>query len=143
MEQARDISERIVLPLEGESVAISVKVKTTALCYDRVWATSDDFVPREVRVWGGSAAEIGDRGLAADWNIKTNRAPIVAMVGPSKKRLEMMKAATDYGLGVILRTIAHSFSDKYNVPMTPVYDFASDLSRVRKGVRGSEKGSGF
>ena len=134
MEQAREISEPIILPSEGESVAISVKVKTTALCYDRVWATSDNVAPREVRVWGGSAAEIDGRGLAADWNIQTNRAPIVAMTGPANKRLEMMKAATDYGLGSLLRTISRSFCDKHSVPMTPVYNFASDrTSAYREG----------
>lgn len=126
MEQAKEISERIVLPSESESVAISVKVKTTALCYDRVWATSDQVVPKEVRVWGGSTAELDGRGLAADFNIKTNRAPIAAMVGPEDKKLEMMKATTDYGLGLLLRTIARSFSEKHRVPMTPVYDLASD-----------------
>jgi hypothetical protein len=123
---ARGIFERIALPSQGERAAISVKVKTAALCYDRVWATSDDVVPKEVRVWGGSTAELDGRGLAADFNIKTNRAPIAAMVGPEDKKLEMMKAATDYGLGLLLRKIARSFSEKHGVPMTPVYDLASD-----------------
>jgi len=121
-----EISERIILPAEGESSAISVKVKTAALCYDRVWATSDQVVPKGVRVWGGSSAELNGRGLAVDFNIKTNRAPIAAMVGPENKKLEMMKAATDYGLGLLLREIARSFSEKHHIPMTPVYDFASD-----------------
>lgn len=41
-------------------------------------------------MWGGSTVELDGRGLAADFNIKTNRAPIAAMVGPEDKKLEIM-----------------------------------------------------
>ncbi len=119
-------SEEVVVPCQGESAAISLKPKTAALCYDRIWATSDAVVPRAIRCWGGSPAELNGRGLAADWNIQTHRAPIVAMCGPDEKRLQLLKASTDYGLGLILREVAKSFSAKHGIAMVPVYDLSSD-----------------
>lgn len=119
-------TEEILLPRRGESSAITLKVKTAALCYERIWSTSDDVVPKSIRCWGGSPAELDGRGLAADWNIKTKRAPIAAMCGPEEKRLQLLRASTDYGLGLILREIAKSFSTKQNTPMIPIYDLATD-----------------
>jgi len=116
----------ILLPRKGESAAITIKVKTAALCYDRIWSTSNDAVPEAIRCWGGSPAELDGRGLAADWNIKTKRAPIVAMCGPEEKKLMLMKATTDRGLGLILREIARSFSLKHGVIVIPVYDLVTD-----------------
>ena len=119
-------SEGILLPRRGESAAITLKVKTAALCYDRIWSTSNDVVPETIRCWGGSPAELDGRGLAADWNIKTKRAPIVAMCGPEEKKLQLMKASTDRGLGLILREIARSFSAEHGVAVIPVYDLVTD-----------------
>jgi hypothetical protein len=119
-------SEKILLPRKGESAAITLKVKTAALCYERIWSTSNDVVPESIRCWGGSPAELDGRGLAADWNIKTKRAPIVAMCGPEEKKLQLIKASTDRGLGLILREIARSFSAKHGVAVIPIYDLATD-----------------
>lgn len=55
---------KTVLPSAGETAAISLRVKTAALCYDRVWAPSDNVVPDDIRVWGGSDAEVGGEGIA-------------------------------------------------------------------------------
>ncbi len=120
------ISEQVLLPLEGERAAISPKPKTAALCYDRIWSPSDTVVPKVIRCWGGSPAELNGRGLAADWNIKTNRAHIVAMCGPEEKRLQLLRASTDYGFGLVLREIARSFSTEHGIPMVPIYDLSAD-----------------
>ena len=122
----------IVLPSAGETAAISLRVKTAALCYDRVWAVSNNVVPDDIRVWGGSDAELGGEGLAADWNMKTNRAPIAAMHAPDDKRLAMMAAATDQGLGWTFRQIAHSFQLEHGTSMTPIYDLAKDNETAYK-----------
>lgn len=119
-------SEGILLPRRGESAAITLKVKTAALCYDRIWSASNDVVPETIRCWGGSPAELDGRGLAADFNIKTRRAPIAAMCGPEEKKLPLLKASTDHGLGLILREIARSFSAEHRVAVIPVYDLVTD-----------------
>lgn len=130
------ISEQVLLPAEGESAAISLKPKTAALCYDRIWSASDTVVPKAIRCWGGSPAELDGRGLAADWNMKTNRAPIAAMCGPEEKRLQLLRASTDYGLGLVLREIARSFSTEYGTPIVPIYDLSADRkSGYREGER--------
>lgn len=129
-------SEEVVIPCQGESAAISLKPKTAALCYDRIWATSDAVVPRAIRCWGGSPAELNGRGLAADWNIQTKRAPIVAMCGPDEKRLQLLRASTDYGLGLIIREVAKSFSAKYGITMVPIYALSSDReTEFHEGTR--------
>ena len=130
------ISEQVLLPAVGESAAISLKPKTAALCYDRIWSTSDTVVPKAIRCWGGSPAELDGRGLAADWNMKTNRAPIAAMCGPEEKRLQLLRASTDYGLGLVLREIARSFCTEYGTPIVPIYDLSADrISGYREGER--------
>ncbi|MBN1505661.1 MAG: hypothetical protein JW955_02380 [Sedimentisphaerales bacterium] len=130
MGRASEISDRILLPGDDETVAISAKVKTTALCFDRVWGTGDDVVPHAIRVWGGSDAEFDGRGLAVDFGIKTSRAPIAAMIGPDDKKLQMMRAATDEGFGSLLREIACSFAEKHHVTITPVFDRVTDRTRA-------------
>ena len=119
-------SERILLPRRGESAAITHKVKTAALCYDRIWSPSNDVVPETIRCWGGSPAELDKRGLAVDLNIKSKRAPIVAMCGPEEKKLQLLKASTDRGWVLILREIAKSFSAEHGVAVIPVYDLVAD-----------------
>jgi len=119
-------SEGILLPKKGESAAITLKVKTAALCYDRIWSTSNDVVPETIRCWGGSPAELDGRGLAVAFNIKTKRAPIAAMCGPEEKKLQLMKASTDRGFGLMLREVARSFSAEHSVAVIPVYDLVTD-----------------
>jgi len=121
---------KILLPLANETAAIALKPKTAALCYDRVWGTSDDVVPPSIRCWGGSKAELSGTGLAADFNIKTDRAPIVAMVGPEDKKLEMFRAGTDLGLASTFRKISISFSSRHGVPLIPIYDFIKQRNKM-------------
>jgi hypothetical protein len=121
---------KIMLPSEHETAAIALKPKTAALCYDRVWGTSDDIVPSSIRCWGGTQVELNGTGLAADWNIKTKRSPIVAMVGPSKKKLEMLRASTDLGLASAFRKISISFSGVYGLPLIPIYDFVKQRNQM-------------
>ena len=122
---------KILLPIANETAAITLKPKTAALCYERVWGTSDDVVPPSIRCWGGSKAELSGTGLAADFNIKTGRAPIVAMVGPEDKKLEMFHAGTDLGLASAFRKISISFS-KHGVPLIPIYDLIKQRNIMYK-----------
>lgn len=117
------MSPKILLPAPGENTAIATKVKTAALCYDRVWSTTDGVVPESIRCWGGTPTEQGPLGLAADFNIKTGHAPLMAVVGPDEKRIAMIKASTNSGLGFTLRKVANSFSASHGVAMTPIYDW--------------------
>jgi hypothetical protein len=48
------------------------------------------------------------------------------MCGHEKKKLQLLKASTDYGLGLILREVAKSFSAEHGIPMVPIYDLSSD-----------------
>ena len=121
---------KILLPLANETAAITLKPKTAALCYDRIWGTSDDAVPPSIRCWGGSKAELSGTGLAADFNIKTKRTPIVAMVGPEEKKLEMFRAGTDLGLASAFRTISISFSREHGIPLIPIYDFIKQRNKM-------------
>jgi len=74
-------TEEILLPRKGESAAVTLKVKTAALCYERIWSTSDDVVPKSIRCWGGSPAELDGRGLAADWKSKVERGKLASARG--------------------------------------------------------------
>lgn len=64
------MSEQILLPSEGESAAIPMdKFRTAALCYDRIWSPADELVPRSIRCFGGSPAELSWVRLFNDPNI--------------------------------------------------------------------------
>lgn len=121
---------KILLPSVNETAAITLKPKTAALCFDRVWGTSDDIVPPSIRCWGGTQAELSGTGLAADFNIKTKRTPIVAMIGSEDKKLEMLHAGTDLGLASAFRKISISFSGKHGVPLIPIYDFIKQRNQM-------------
>jgi len=124
------MEDNLLIPSENETAAIALKPKMAALCYDRIWGTSDDIVPRPIRCWGGTRTEVSGKGLAADYNIKSNRAPVVAMVGPEDKRLEMLRASTDYGLAAAFRDIAKSFSKGRGIYMVPIFDFIEQRNRM-------------
>lgn len=121
---------KILLPSVGENAAITLKPKAAALCFDRVWGTSDDVVHPSIRCWGGTQVELSGTGLAADFNIKTNRTPIVAMVGPEDKKLEMMYASTDQGLASAFRKISRGFSGEHGTPLIPIYDFVKQRDKM-------------
>ncbi len=123
---------QVVLPLSGETTTISMKPKTAALCYDRVWAASDDVVPAGIRVWGGTEVEQGDLGLAANWNIQTNRAPVAAMIASDTTKSALMRASTEQGLGWTFREIARGFQQQHATPIVPVYDLAKDRETAYK-----------
>ncbi len=127
---------KILLPSKHETAAITLKPKTAALCFDRVWGTSDDAVPPLIRCWGGTQAELSGTGLAADFNIKTKRAPIVAMIGPEDKKLEMLLAGTDLGLASAFRRISKSFFGSQGIPLIPIFDFVKHRDQMyRQGNR--------
>ena len=121
-----------MLPSANQTAAITLKPKTTALCYDRVWGTSDDVVPPTIRCWGGTQVESSGTGLAADFNMKTDRAPIVAMVGPEDKKLEMLRAGTNLGLASAFRKISIGFCGEHGVPLVPIYDFVRQRDKMYK-----------
>lgn len=56
--------EKILLPAKEETAAISLKPRTAALCYDRVWSPTDTlireylFVPEPIVCFGGTDQEI-------------------------------------------------------------------------------------
>ncbi|MDD5326662.1 MAG: hypothetical protein PHY02_02480 [Phycisphaerae bacterium] len=122
----------IILPSDGETAAITLKPKTAALCFDRIWATSDDVAPRSIRCWGGTQEELNGLGLAADWNIKTKRSPVLAMVGPDDKKLEMLRAQSDLGLASAFRRISTSFAVEHKTPLIPVFDFIKQRNKMYK-----------
>lgn len=121
---------KILLPIESETVAITLRPKTAALCYDRVWAASDDVAPETIRCWGATIAEINGVGLAADFQIKTQRAPVIDMIGPDEKKLEMWRASTDLGLAIAFRKISMSFSNTYGTPLIPIYDSVKQRNKM-------------
>jgi hypothetical protein len=127
---SNEAQEKILLPAVNETTAITLKPKTAALCFDRVWAASDDVVPEPIRCWGGTDTELSGVGLAAGFNIQTNRTRIITMVGPEEKKLEMMKAGTDYGLATAFRKISASFAAKYKTPLIPVFDFIKQRNHM-------------
>ncbi len=123
---------KILLPSEDETAAITLKPKTAALCFDRVWATSDDVAPKPIRCWGGTQAELNGTGLAADFNIKTGRAPLAAVIGPEDKKLKMIFAQSDLGLASAFRRISMSFTAEHKTPLTPVFDFIKQRNKMYK-----------
>jgi hypothetical protein len=123
---------KILLPSEGETAAITLKPKTAALCFDRVWATSDDVAPQPIRCWGGTQEELSGVGLATDFNIKSKRSPIVAMIGPEDKKLEMLRAQSDSGLASVFRRISMSFAAEHKTPLIPVFDFIKQRDKMYK-----------
>ncbi len=126
------ITDKILLPSAGETAAITLKPKTAALCFERVWAASNDTVPESIRCWGGTKPELNGVGLAADFNIKTNRTSIVAMVGPEDIKLELMQSGTDYGLAMAFRKISIGFAIEHKIPLTPVFDFIKQRNTMYK-----------
>ncbi|MCK4820793.1 hypothetical protein KA005_33820 [bacterium] len=127
---------KILLPSVNETAAITLKPKTAALCFDRVWGTSDDVVSPSIRCWGGTQVELSGTGLAVDFNVKTNRAPISAMIGPEDKKLEMLRAGTDLGLASAFRRISKSFFGNHGTPLIPIFDFVKHRDQMyRQGNR--------
>ncbi len=122
----------ILLPSEGETAAITLKPKTAALCFDRVWATSNDVAPQSIRCWGGTQTELNGTGLAADYNIQSNRSPIVAIVGPDDKKLEMLRAQSNLGLASVFRKISINFAAEHKIPLIPVFDFVKQRNKIYK-----------
>lgn len=55
--KALKYSEETFLPSEGESVAIALREKTAALCYDRIWSCTEE-IPESMRCFGGSSVEL-------------------------------------------------------------------------------------
>lgn len=133
-------TEEILLPSKSESAAITLKCKTAALCYDRIWwpsekhAPSDAIVPKSIRCFGGTPGELvlimpldnekirtrqmeqlfqqldGLEGLV------TNLKKWLNEVGPSASVLEGESVFDS-----ILRKIAKSFFNKHAIAMIPVY----------------------
>lgn len=59
IDETFEMSEEIVLPGQGETVAIPLgSLKAAALCYDRIWHPYDRKVPRCIRCFGGTLSEL-------------------------------------------------------------------------------------
>jgi hypothetical protein len=75
--------EEVLLPMAGESAGIAAHNKTAALCYDRIWGCSDDVVPRAIRCFGGSRAEVA----------------LVKMFSDPERELGKLKRLLEGGMG--------------------------------------------
>lgn len=106
-------SDPACLPVEGESVAISISPKTAALCYDRVWSFSERCVPRDIRCFGGTCLERGLAGMRLD-NVMSDR-PISHM---------QLLSSFD------LPAVAQVFSFKCGIPMIPIFSIVTPLESV-------------
>lgn len=56
-EKALKYSEKSFLPSEGESIAIALREKAAAFCYDRIWSCTEE-MPESIRCFGGSSVEL-------------------------------------------------------------------------------------
>jgi len=151
----------IVLPRKGETVAISFQDKTAALCYDRIWSTGhkdsfNEIVPKEIRCFGGTEpelevcaaltygkevleeifskedSEMGDK--VEKLTKKVSRAEAIHALEFFKKYLlPDIYTAPD----IISRNISRAFSDKYKIPMIPV--FSSEMERDRQYYEGKKE----
>ncbi len=72
------MDKKLVLPDSQETVAVALSPKTAALCFDRVWASSDYLVPRRFRCYGGTSMEDPREGLPAAYNIFHRESPRLA-----------------------------------------------------------------
>jgi len=149
------MSEEILLLSKSESAAITLKCKTAALCYDRIWwpseksAPSDYIVPKSIRCFGGTPGElvlitpldnekIATRQLEQLFQqldglegLVTNLDKWLNEVAPSASVLE-----GEMVFDSILRKIAKSFFNKHAIAMIPVYGSKNNRNyEYREGNR--------
>ncbi len=144
------------LPLKGETVAISRKPKTTALCYDRLWSPLNDVVPEPVRCWGGTVGEhLALSGLVSMYDKLLTREEsdgrarphtrcpfeqslydhVAPMLKSGPYELELAgtpKSEAEFvdGFELSMRAIAESFARTHGSAMVPVFGSAQERDRV-------------
>ncbi len=133
---------KILLPSEGETAAITLKPKTAALCYDRVWAPTNDLVPESIRCYGGTAFEDIKTGgsIPAVYNILKHaetemmkKVPHVSFREIADELLMNLRKSDEDQWGLLpcyLRVIAEKFSRQCGLPMIPAYETLQDRKRV-------------
>lgn len=91
-------SKEVLLPREGESAAIAGKVKTAALCYDRIWCPpqnvfqwTEEF-PHNVRFFGGTDVEETITFDISDKSIKTF--PSLKKLFESSEGMDLIRNST-------------------------------------------------
>lgn len=158
------MSKEILLPREGESVAIAInKPKTASLCYDRIWAPLNllsgqgEIVPNSIRCFGESPIEL-DIVRMKNRIFKKDEITRVSKDELDITWAELMtyKSLTDsisnrLNLGddtyididsrvfdkLIFREIAKSFTIKHGITMIPIY--GSRAERNRQYVEGDRE----
>lgn len=131
-----------LIPSKNETAALSVKPKTAALCYDRVWAPTNDLVPDSIRCYAGTPFERMREGgrLPAVYGVLKRRQE--SMMRPVSTDsfwtiandflTNLMKSDQDrWGiLPYYLRVIAEQFSRETGSPIVPTYETIQDRDRV-------------
>lgn len=152
-ERGLRMSEKILLPSEGESVAIALgKQKTAALCYDRVWSEVDRYcsaeenMPDSIRCFGGTPFEAEVDGVldsfremkmfegrkhSLDSDRKIRGLLALARFSSLRKSIldrlglpdKLDDAEKRAAIDSISREVSKSFSTEHGIPMVPIYEF--------------------
>ena len=91
-------SEEVLLPRKDESAAITSKIKSAGLCYDRVWCPPENIFhweeefPEEIRFFGGTEAEQTIGFDISDKSIRTY--PSMKKLFESEEGLKLIKSST-------------------------------------------------
>ncbi len=154
--------EEIVLPMKGETVAITItKDKTAALCYDRIWLNGQEdskgeIIPKEVRCFGGTEPElevcavveygtevITEIFSSEEREMRSKVARLTKKVPSTKARQALtffkkyLLSDIDAAFELMIRNISKTFSTKYKIPMIPV--FSSEEKRDRQYHEGEKE----
>lgn len=131
--------EKVLLPERGESAAIASKIKTAALCYERVWCPPENVFnwvekfPEEIRFFGGTEAEQTISFDISDKSIKTF--PSMRKLFGSEEGLKLIKSST-LGLmaSLMLARSENEFKDKLEkakkVPETERENFLENTNVI-------------
>jgi hypothetical protein len=142
------IPRKIILPSEGETVAIATNSKTAALCYDRVLVPDlpppmvDKDIPDAIRCCGESLLEINFQTMT-DGTMELKKKTLssddyheylTSILGPIFAAISGKALDTDNAIRVcnglisnpkqyvsnMIRSMAKSFSEKYGIPIAVV-----------------------
>jgi hypothetical protein len=140
--RALSTSEKVLLPLKNQTVAIASKPKTAALVYDRIWSPFADScglwleVPEPLRCYGGTpeeqrvleAVRIIQQEFSMEWERK--------QISGSKETLGLDEIM-DVFSKIAFRDISDSFRNQHSIFMVPVYD--SGRHRDKEYVEGERQ----
>ena len=125
-----------LLPRPKETVAISLKPKTAALCFNRVWAYSDELVPRSIRFFGGTLREDPMRDIPGAYNLfKQENEQLARSLSTDEFRIVMealirsLKQSQDDKHSIVpfyMRVIARRLWKSHGIRVTPIYSSAED-----------------